>query len=203
MIRTMAIYLGIVATVLASSLGLVFLPEMQMLQLRPYVDEAGNRHPVEPWGRAKLGREVYQDLGCVYCHSQQVRPEGFGSDLERGWGMRRSVARDYIYDDPHFLGTMRTGPDLMNIGMRQPDANWHYQHLYRPQITSEGSIMPPFGFLFEREGPAADGGPPRPRVRMPEGLLDENEYIVPTARGRNLVAYLKSLKTDDSLPEAR
>ena len=47
------------------------------------------------------------------------------------------------------MGTMRTGPDLSNIGVRNPSETWHYLHLYNPQITSEGSNMPPFRFLFE------------------------------------------------------
>jgi len=44
---------------------------------------------------------------------------------------------------------MRTGPDLRNIGARQPSPDWHYLHLFDPQITSPGSIMAPFGFLYE------------------------------------------------------
>jgi cytochrome c oxidase cbb3-type subunit 2 len=49
-----------------------------------------------------------------------VRSSAFGADIARNWGQRRSVARDYIFDRPHLMGTMRTGPDLANIGARQP-----------------------------------------------------------------------------------
>lgn len=55
--------------------------------------------------------------GCVYCHSQQPRDAKLAPDASRGWG-RASTPGDYAYDYPHLLGTMRTGPDLFNIGVR-------------------------------------------------------------------------------------
>ena len=55
------------------------------------------------------GRQVYIANGCVYCHTQQPRDRNFGPDFERGWG-RASVPADYVYDRPHLLGSMRTGP---------------------------------------------------------------------------------------------
>ena len=67
------------------------------------------------------------------------------------------MARDYIYEKPVLLGYMRFGPDLANIGTRKdPDdpekysRAWHYMHLYNPQITSPGSNMPSYKFLFEK-----------------------------------------------------
>ena len=35
---------------------------------------------------------------------------------------------------------MRTGPDLLNIGARQPSVDWHLLHLYNPRAVVEGSI---------------------------------------------------------------
>ena len=43
---------------------------------------------------------------------------------------------------------MRTGPDLLNIGARQPSVDWHLGHLYQPRAYVPGSIMPPYPFLF-------------------------------------------------------
>ena len=97
----------------------------------------------------KRGREVYMREGCMYCHSQQVRPEGFGSDLKRGWGPRGSLPGDYVYDETHQLGTMRTGPDLHDIASRQPSRDWHLAHLYQPRSVSPGSVMPSYPYLFE------------------------------------------------------
>ena len=66
------------------------------------------------------GEHVYAANGCVYCHSQQVRADYIADDIERKWGNRRSAPRDYIFERPVFLGKMRMGQDLANIGARAP-----------------------------------------------------------------------------------
>jgi cytochrome c oxidase cbb3-type subunit 2 len=66
------------------------------------------------------GARVYAANGCIYCHSEQVRAEYAGADIERKWGDRRSAPRDYIFERPVFLGKMRMGQDLANIGARAP-----------------------------------------------------------------------------------
>jgi cytochrome c oxidase cbb3-type subunit 2 len=147
--RIVFLYVGVLVTVLLSFGGLVTVPQLQLGGLKPVTGEDGRSYPIAPSGQVAEGRSVYIALGCLYCHSQQVRPPGFGDDIDRGWGSRRTVARDHIFDAPPLLGTMRTGPDLANIGVRQPSENWHALHLYNPQLTSAGSIMPPFRFLFE------------------------------------------------------
>ncbi len=200
------LFLGILFTLASSWVGLVLMPNKQLGGLKPYAktNEIGqvSYYPEERSGEAQQGAELYRSLGCIYCHSQQVRPEGFGSDHERGWGRRRTVSRDYIYDRTVQLGTMRTGPDLSNIGVRQPSYDWHYSHLYDPQTTSRGSTMPPYRFLFdEREigpnGPAMDAlklvGEFAPRAGI---------EIVPKPAARHLVEYLRSLKSNVDLPEA-
>lgn len=198
--RTFSLLAGILLTVLASFAGMVLVPNWQFQSLRPYVDEStGQAHPVPYYGANLQGRDVYVDLGCMYCHSQQVRAGNYGADIDRGWGTRRSVARDYLYDRPHLMGTMRTGPDLHSIGARQTSTEWHYLHLYDPQITSPGSIMPPHTFLFRKhEGEAPKGG-----VQLPSSHTARREYIVPTERAEVLVEYLKSLDHTYDLPEAK
>ena len=69
--------------------------------------------------------------------------------LTRGWGRRHSVAEDFLYDDPVQLGSLRIGPDLADVGARQPDANWQLVHLYAPQSVVKDSAMPPFRYLFQ------------------------------------------------------
>ena len=104
-------------------------------------------YPAMPVGLAQQGKEIYISMGCMYCHSQQVRRNEFGADIERGWGPRQTVARDYILQERVLLGTMRTGPDLAHLGGRYAgDAgrDWNHLHLYNPQIVSKGSTMPPF-----------------------------------------------------------
>jgi cytochrome c oxidase cbb3-type subunit 2 len=197
--RTTFLYIGILCTVLASFAGLVTIPQHQLRGLGSVVDDQGRSYPVAPAGLVAEGRQEYLGLGCIYCHSQQVRPPGFGSDLERGWGVRRTVARDHIFDAPPLLGTMRTGPDLANIGRRQPSDNWHLLHLYRPAITSPGSNMPPMPFLFERQPLEVEL--PYDALRFPAEWDQPSISVVPTRRAKALVAYLKSLDASHPVPE--
>jgi cytochrome c oxidase cbb3-type subunit 2 len=200
--RTLLLALGVVATVVASFLGLVVLPQDQLLPFGPFAlegEEPVELRPLPPFGDILHGRQVYIDLGCIYCHSQQVRAEEYGTDIARGWGPRPTVPRDYFWDDPPLLGTMRTGPDLANIGARQPNAQWHYLHLYEPEITSPGSIMPPHPFLFEAV--PAVGEPPRDALELPATHALTGRWVVPNERGRQLVAYLLSLDHTYPVPE--
>ena len=106
--------------------ALVVMPYLQVRDVPPPAK-------LQPYTDAQLrGREVYVANGCVYCHSQQPRDRALGPDQQRGWG-RASVPGDYVYDKPHLLGSMRTGPDLFNIGARQPSKDWHLGHLYQPR----------------------------------------------------------------------
>ncbi len=200
---------GVLATVIASLFGLVLIPNMQFKEMQPkeivQADGSTVMYPVELDDfREAPGKEVYRAMGCVYCHSQQVRPEGFGADIDRGWGQRRSVPRDYVLQDPPLLGTMRTGPDLANIGVRQPSDEWHLLHLYDPQITSPGSVMPPFTFLFE----TTVGDRPQPPlgspvIELPTTYASETTWIVPDQRALSLVAYLKSLAQSFEMEEVQ
>jgi cytochrome c oxidase cbb3-type subunit 2 len=187
------IFVGVFLTFSSAWLGLVFFPYQQLGSIQPQVDEiTGEVNPRPYSGIQGVGRQVYIDEGCFYCHSQQVRGGYWNADLQRGWGTRRSVPLDYVHDDPALLGTMRTGPDLANIGARQPDQAWHYKHLYNPQSTSPGSTMPPYPYLFEKR--------PLRGQRSPDALDLEGELapepgyeIVPNDRARALVSSLKSL----------
>jgi len=184
--RYLVIFAGAVGTVAFAFLVLVGLPQRQL---------AGVRAPaaLRPYSESEAaGRAEYVSLGCHYCHSQQVRAPWFGSDSARGWG-RASEPEDYVYDRPHLLGTMRTGPDLMNIGVRQPSRDWHYLHLYQPRAVAAYSVMPPFPYLFERKAQAVMGDE---IVNSPPGLIREGTVLVATPRARALVDYLLALKRD-------
>ena len=197
------LFLGVFLTLTSSWVGLVLIPHLQFGRLEPTrIEETGELYPVARSGIAEQGRELYRAYGCVYCHSQQVRGEDFGADIQRGWGRRRSVARDYIRDKPVLLGTMRTGPDLTNIGVRQPSVSWHLTHLYTPEITSKGSVMPPYRFLFETRKVGLQPSPdalPLTGVHSPGPGYE----VVPKTEAKALVAYLLSLKANTPLPEAK
>jgi cytochrome c oxidase cbb3-type subunit II len=197
------LFFGIFLTLAASWCGLVLIPQIQIgRQVAVKIEETGEFYPPARPGFAQQGAEVYRADGCIYCHSQQVREEGYGADILRNWGQRRTVARDYLYDKPVMLGTMRTGPDLANIGMRQTSAEWHFMHLYNPRIPSKGSIMPPFPFLFERRKIGAKPSP--------DALKLSGKYapaagweIVPGPEAKALVQYLLNRKASTPLPEAK
>ena len=190
--RALLVFIGIFLTFSSAWLGLVFFPYQQLGSITPQIDEVTAEMNPPPYSGLELvGRKVYIDEGCHYCHSQQVRGGHWNADLKRGWGPRRSVPLDYVHDNPALLGTMRTGPDLANIGARQPSAAWHYLHLYNPQLTSAGSIMPPHPFLFERR--PLDGSPADDALQLEQERAPPGVQIVPTDRARALVAYLKSL----------
>ncbi len=113
--------LGIFGTLAFSWLGLAYVPNLQIGHLDPQMEEDGSdAYPVPKSGMAERGRRVYVANGCFYCHSEQVRADYAGADIDRKWGDRRSAPRDYIFDRPTLLGRMRMGPDLSNIGKRAP-----------------------------------------------------------------------------------
>jgi cbb3-type cytochrome oxidase cytochrome c subunit len=115
------LFLGIFGTFAFSWVGLTVIPNWQIGHLNPQSDEEGTDiYPQPQSGMFERGAHVYAANGCIYCHSQQVRAEYAGADIERGWGNRRSAPRDYIFERPVFLGKMRMGQDIANIGARAP-----------------------------------------------------------------------------------
>jgi cytochrome c oxidase cbb3-type subunit 2 len=176
--------LGLFASLMVSWGALVAGPVMQLggLQQASMIGADTRPYPKARSGLAARGAEVFRANGCVECHTQQVRPASLGSDLERGWGKRRSVARDYIFDYPALPGTVRIGPDLANAGSRQ-NFDTLLWRLYNPNALARGSIMPSFGFLFEPASAAQTKPAPLPEARA-------------------LAAYLESLRSDAPLYEA-
>ena len=115
------LFLGIFGTFAFSWVGLTVIPNWQIGHLNPQSDEEGTDiYPMPQSGMVTRGARVYAANGCVYCHSEQVHAEYAGADIERKWGDRRSAPRDYIFERPVFLGKMRMGQDLANIGARAP-----------------------------------------------------------------------------------
>jgi cytochrome c oxidase cbb3-type subunit 2 len=194
---------GIFLVFLTSWVALVATPSIHLGRLTPFLDaDTGTALPPVLGGEAVAGQRVYASEGCISCHSQQVRQTSVTtSDIARGWGIRPSVARDYLRERAAFLGSSRLGPDLANVGERLPDAAWHYRHLYAPASTSEGTLMPAARYLFvlhkiqgERSTEALD--------LTGEFAPKEGYEVLPTAEARNLVAYLLSLRHNYPLPEA-
>jgi cytochrome c oxidase cbb3-type subunit II len=115
---------GLFGTFALSWIGLTVIPNWQIGHLDPQSDEEGTDiYPQPQSGMVERGLRVYNANGCVYCHSQWIRADYAGSDIERDWGVRRSAPRDYIFDRPVLLGKMRTGQDLANDGLTAPAAS--------------------------------------------------------------------------------
>lgn len=191
--RPFLIFLGAFAALSMSYTALAILPTLQLATIEPspgriaYTDQQAR------------GREVYLREGCLYCHSQQVRPEGFGADIARGWGPRGSLPGDYVYDRPHLLGTMRTGPDLHDIATRQPSRDWQLAHLYQPRSVSPGSVMPAYPYLFDVR-PADDVLASEVTVPLSPDYAPDSGYVVVAAEDAlALYAYLMTLNLE--LPE--
>jgi cytochrome c oxidase cbb3-type subunit 2 len=169
-------------------------------------EDAGLTYPLIRSGLAEQGKQVYQQHGCVYCHTQQLRPVDVEKGSNRGWGPRRTVARDYIYDQPVLLGSNRVGPDLSNAGKRQinktqVDTNWYHVNLYAPKALQPNSSMPAYTFLYKEQ--KIGGSASIHALKLPEGVtVKPGHEIVPTPEATALVAYLQSLDHTYALPEA-
>lgn len=102
---------------------------------------------VKPYTPLELeGRDLYIREGCNNCHSQMVRP--FRSEVKR-YG-EYSKSGEYVYDHPFLWGSKRTGPDLHRVGQKYND-NWHFNHMWDPQSTSSGSVMPGYKWMYANE----------------------------------------------------
>lgn len=139
------------------------------------------------------GRDIYVANGCSYCHTQQVRP--LAQDKVFG---RPSAPGDFAYQTPELLGSQRTGPDLTNIGARQPSETWQYIHLYNPRAVVPQSVMPAFDWLFDVVDRAPAGVT---AVTLPKAYAPATGVVVPTRQATALLAYLLSLK-QPALPDA-
>ncbi len=178
---------GAMVTLSLATAAMIVVPFLQLKDvpapaaLKPYTSEQ------------LRGRQVYMANGCIACHTQQPSSTGAGiADAQRGWG-RASVAADYHHDSPPLLGTMRTGPDLFNIGVRQPSVDWHLGHLFQPRAYVPGSTMPAYRFLFEIK--KTDAVTPNDRVvKLPPATVAYDEAVVAKPEALDLVAYLQGLQ---------
>ena len=178
-ILTLVLSCALIYGTLAVLMGVV--PGVVLSQTAP----APGLKPLTP--QEAHGRDIYVGEGCAYCHTQNVRP--LHQDLVFG---RPSTAGDYAYSTPQLLGTERTGPDLSNIGARQPSDVWQYIHLWNPRSVVSGSIMPSYAWLFEVKQKA---DPQDVVVNVPPAYAPPGGGVVVASKdAQDLVAYLKSLK---------
>ena len=96
------------------------------------------------------GRDIYVSEGCYNCHSQMIRT--MVPDVLRYGKDAHDYSRlgESIFDHPFQWGSKRTGPDLSRIGLKYPNS-WHYNHMKDPRAVSQGSNMPSYPWLFDKE----------------------------------------------------
>ncbi len=132
----------------------------------------------------------------------QLRLVSTGTDIQRGWGIRRTVAQDFVADATAMPGSLRVGPDLANVGERRRDLNWQLVHLYSPAAVTKGSPMPSYRFLFERKKIGREVSPDA--LKSIDGFIvpTDGYEIVPKSEAKALAAYLASLSAETPLYEA-
>lgn len=171
-----------------------------VVALMPAIHNQENNAPLpdqEPLSKeAYLGKKSFIANGCVACHTQQVR----NVEMDKVWGSRPGIPADYASisrtdfwtNTATLMGTERTGPDLTNIGLRQPSLAWNLLHLYQPRAVVEKSIMPAYPWLFEIKDKLDENDV---EVVVPEKFRKGiNGRIVAKQEALHLVAYLQSLK---------
>ena len=220
--RPFYLFAGIIGSFALSCYALVLVPQKQIGSLEPqFGDDEGkivDIYPIDNYGAVKAGRAVYASEGCVYCHSQQVRDEQNGTDIARSWGERRTVARDYIFENPPLLGSMRLGPDLANVGSSKwrdepvdedpnfkpakRDAAWFLLHLYAPRAVVKDSGMPPYRYLFEKRKISGQRSDEALNLTGADAPPPGYE-IVPKPEAKALVSYLLSLDRSHPLNEVK
>ena len=181
-------------------IALIYLALSVLIAVQPAWSVQENNAPLpgsEPQnGEVQAGLRVFVAEGCVGCHTQQVR----NIDMDKTWGGRPGIPADYAWRTrldnlrapASVLGTERTGPDLTEVGERQPSEDWHYLHLYNPRSVVTASIMPAYPWLFTN---VTTAGQYDKEVNVPDEFrTDRAGHIVPTEKARQLVAYLLSLK---------
>lgn len=147
-----------------------------------------------PTAQEQRGLAIYVAEGCLYCHTQQVRPlpvdKPFGRPSAPG-DYARLQPQDLWRMTPALLGTERTGPDLSNVAARQPSDTWHYIHLYAPRAVVKASVMQGYPWLFAVRDTPGNG---EVVVPVPPEFAPREGKVVATKAATDLVAYLLSLK---------
>ena len=190
-----------------TALGL-FVALTIIVAILPAISNQENNAPLPNYvpltEQANLGKKSFIANGCVACHTQQVR----NVDMDKKWGDRPGIAADYASisrtdfwrNTATLMGTERTGPDLTNIGKRQPSVAWNLLHLYQPRAVEVKSIMPAHPWLFEIKN---ELGKDDVEVIVPDAYrVGITGKIVASKEALNLVAYLQSLK-QTPLPEGK
>ena len=195
------IFLGVLFIMAWSFHGIIGKNFQELGRQNPIKLDTGEPFPSGRPGLAQAGQDVYRANGCASCHTMQVRMKGYGRDIERGWGARNTVLQDFVYDRHVFLGQVRIGPDLADVGTRLPDRNYHLMHLFNPRSVVKDSMMPQYPYLFTKRK-IRGGARSSEALPLPPEMQKDDYEIIPTADAKALVEYLVSLHSTTYIFEA-
>jgi cytochrome c oxidase cbb3-type subunit 2 len=184
-VTSFAVYVGLSGLIAVA-------PALQMKDTQPLPQQ-------QPLSDAELrGLKVFVKENCMACHTQQVR----NIEMDKVWGDRPSMPSDYFFSKQRLsiwqqsaslLGSERTGPDLTNIGKRQPGREWHLLHFYNPRIVVKESVMPAYPWMFEEKADS-EVRTGDVIVPLPDEFRKHDTQMVATDELLDLIAYVQSLK---------
>ncbi|HVL89416.1 MAG TPA: cbb3-type cytochrome c oxidase subunit II [Actinomycetota bacterium] len=141
-----AFNIGIVIGLTVLALAMTAVLGILMPLTDPAVGSEAAGQPLSYTQEQVEGRKIYIREGCFTCHTRMVRDAA----ADEPYGPM-SLPADYFNEAPALLGLDRVGPDLTCIGDRQSDIDALVKHLRNPGSVHEGSTMPSYAFLSDRE----------------------------------------------------
>jgi mono/diheme cytochrome c family protein len=190
-------YLIVLLVVVASALRLIGVSAMEQgVVKRPISDP--------------MGAQVYAAQGCAMCHTQLIRRDPQGTDLQRELDagieqVRVSEIEDWsasMGESSVHMGEVSIGPDLFNLVEKletRPDvqtggvSDWLYLHLYNPRdarLRHPYSVCPSLADDFILQ-------PMRKNQKSEDALsvlAPSGMEVIPSEKIKHLVTYLLSLK---------
>ena len=116
-------------------------------QATALVEESLN-NTVEISNEAYIGAQIYSELNCQSCHTQNVR--ALIPDTQNGKVLRNKYASEAVLNN---IGNIRLGPDLSTNATREPTNNKQWLTRYLNDATSVNREIPhpKYNFLNEQD----------------------------------------------------
>ena len=116
-------------------------------QATTLVEESLN-NTVEISNEAYIGAQIYSELNCQSCHTQNVR--ALIPDTQNGKVLRNKYASEAVLNN---IGNIRLGPDLSTNATREPTNNKQWLTRYLNDATSVNREIPhpKYNFLNEQD----------------------------------------------------
>lgn len=159
---------------------------------------------------ALKGHEVYQQEGCFYCHTKNLRPFMWEvkrfSDIEKIGYFPETTQQERYYDSPALMGSSRIGPDLSRIATKLDESKMR-SILNNKKGGKAGASMHTYGYLFAEDCDLNSLALSwKIKMLMNAGMPYSDAFhksVFPNledqTRGDALIAYLKSLGSKEAM----